>query len=147
MRVRGEWFACVDGTVRPTVIVEVRSASGTPISERFLIDTGADDTVFTWALFERLGLPHELPVGVSYVGVGGEQPCVLVRTMLTFRGVDREYGNIHARFAAFASSIAASDLSVLSRDVLDQFHLLVSRSQNEILLLKGDHSYTVVKHP
>jgi hypothetical protein len=49
-----------------------------------------------------------------------------------FTGVARVQG----QFAAFTDP-AASDLSVLGRDVLDHFDLIVSKRRNDVLILAG----------
>ncbi len=36
---------------------------------------------------------------------------------------------------------AAADMSILGRDVLDHFDLLLSRRRNEVLLLATNHRY------
>jgi hypothetical protein len=38
---------------------------------------------------------------------------------------------------------AASDMSILGRDVLDHFDVIVSRRNNEVLLLATNHQYQI----
>jgi len=42
-----------------------------------------------------------------------------------------------------ATDAAATDFSVLGRDVLDNFDLIVSRRRQEICLLAGNHGYRI----
>jgi hypothetical protein len=49
---------------------------------------------------------------------------------------------VRGEYAGF-TDLAATDLSILGRDVLDLFHLMVSRPTNVILLLAGNHRIRV----
>ena len=40
----------------------------------------------------------------------------------------------------------ATDRSILGRDVLNHFDVILSRRQNEVLLLAPNHSYRVEEH-
>jgi hypothetical protein len=55
MEIRGEWYACNDGVVRPILRGEVLAASGNWEPVEFLADVGADRTVLTAPLFHALG--------------------------------------------------------------------------------------------
>jgi hypothetical protein len=49
---------------------------------------------------------------------------------------------IRGEFAAFIDP-RASDLSILGRDVLDNFDVIISRRRDEVLLLAPNHHYHV----
>ncbi len=49
---------------------------------------------------------------------------------------------MRGEFAAFTDPSAA-DLSILGRDVLNWFDLILSYPRKEVLLLAGDHHYRV----
>ena len=49
---------------------------------------------------------------------------------------------VHGEFAGFTDP-AATDLSVLGRDVLDNFDLIISRRRNEVLLIAPKHRYRI----
>jgi len=143
MRFVGEWFVCTDGVVRPTLPGYAADVVGTEHEERFLVDSGADATVFTAAFVQRLGLPFRLPQGgAGLAGVGGGQASVLVRTALSLYGHDGSPARIQGEFAAFTDP-AAADMSILGRDVLDHFDVIISRRNNEVLLLTTNHRYQV----
>jgi hypothetical protein len=143
MRIAGEWFVCADGVHRPTLEGSAADVAGKDCSERFLVDTGADATVFAAGFVQRLGLPQRVhPAGVGLQGVGGPQAYVLIQTTLTFRAEDGSVARFQASFAAFTDPNAA-DMSVLGRDVVDHFDLIVSRRRNEVRLLATNHSYQV----
>jgi hypothetical protein len=49
---------------------------------------------------------------------------------------------VRGEFAGFTNP-TATDLSVLGRDLLDNFDLIISRRRNEILLLAPKHQYRI----
>jgi hypothetical protein len=143
MRIVGEWFLCPDGMVRPTLEGRADDVTGSDCEERFLVDPGADATVFAAGFAQRLGLPQAAhPAGVGLAGVGGRQAYVLIRTTLTFRAEDGSPARFQASFASF-TDLAAADMSILGRDVLDHFDLIMSRRRDEVLLLATIHRYQV----
>ena len=143
MRIVGEWFACTDGVFRPVLEGCTADVAGRDCQERFLVDTGADATVFAATFVQRLGLPgRPPPAGIGLTGVGGSQAHVLVRTTLTLYGDDGSPARIQGEFSAFLDP-AATDMSILGRDVLDHFDLIVSRQRNEVVLLATNHRYRV----
>jgi hypothetical protein len=141
MRIVGEWHVGDDGTTRPTVVASVQAADGSLLGERFLIDTGADRTVLSADLLARTAL-SAASAGTTLAGVGGTQGHVIVRTALEIARDDGGTAIVRGEYAAF-TDLAATDLSILGRDVLDLFDLIVSRPRNEILLLAGNHQFRV----
>jgi hypothetical protein len=143
MRIVGEWFLCADGETRPVVAGCVPDSTGGERRERFLVDTGADRTVFAATFHGALNLPSTAPPpGVALAGVGGRPGFVVVRATLTLYAEDGSPARIQGDFAAFTDP-AAADLSILGRDVLDHFDLIVSRRCNEVLLLAVNHNYRI----
>lgn len=141
MRILGEWFAGDDGTLRPTASITVQSVDGQFIPDRFLIDTGADRTVFSADLARDLRLsPIQRSVPSALQGIGGEVSFQVVATALRLTRDDGTPVTIRGEFATFADTLA-TDSSILGRDVLDIFDLIVSRRRNEILLLATGHGY------
>jgi hypothetical protein len=142
MRIEGEWFECDDGVVRPTVRAHVHGAAGIVERERFLIDTGADRTVLNADFLQRLQLAGDPPpVGFGLAGVGGETAVQIVRTVLELSGDDGRPALIRGELSAFTSP-DATDLSILGRDVLDNFDVIISRRRDEVLLAPP-HEYQV----
>jgi len=143
MRIVGEWYLCTDAVIRPTVEGYLADATGVECDERFLGDTGADRTVLTAGLLASLSLPASTPpAGFALSGVGGQPGFVVVRTMLTLYADDGSPARLQGDFAAFTDP-AAADMSILGRDVLDHFDLIVSRRRNEVLLLAMKHQYRI----
>lgn len=147
MLIAGEWQLGLDGKIRPILPIQVIGAGGKPFDEAFLIDTGADCTAFTAGLLDRLNLPiHDPPPDHSLAGIGGGSPFVLVKTRLEFLLDDGGTGRFHGEFAAFTDP-ASADLSILGRDVLSHFDVILSRRRHEVLLLGALHRYTVSSGP
>jgi hypothetical protein len=143
MRIVGKWQLRDDGVARPIVRTQVRGGDGNLIAANFLIDSGADRTVFSAALLNRLQLPSEnAPPDFTLSGVGGTSGFILVTTVLEFHRDDGGSARVRGEFAAFIDP-AATDLSILGRDVLDNFDLIISRRRNEILLLAPRHRYQI----
>lgn len=143
MRIVGEWFVCDDGVVRPTVRVRVAGATGAYIREYFLVDNGADSTALSASLTTQLQLPAQPPPpGLSLQGISGASPFVVIATSLQLARDDGGWATIRGTFAALTDP-TATDLSILGRDVLDHFDVIISRRRNEVLLLGGNHHYQV----
>ena len=144
MVIAGEWIRHDDGVTRPFIEVKVAGADGTAFCERFLVDTAADRTVFSTALLHRLQvLGNHASPGVSLKGIGGSSPYLVVTTVLEFTRDDGGSFKGRGEFAAFTDP-AATDLSILGRDVLDNFDVITSRRRNAVLLLAGNHQYQVI---
>jgi hypothetical protein len=78
--------------------------------------------------------------GIS--GLGGTAPCVAVETTLH---LSRETGKpvaFKGQFTAVTDPIAL-DISVLGRDILDLFAVIVDRTHDVVCLLSQQHTYTV----
>jgi len=143
MLVTGEWQLRDDGVTRPIVRAKVLGVNGSLVSENFLIDSGADRTVFSAALMARLRLPAgNAQPGFALSGIGGTNEFVLVTTVMEFIRDDGGPVRVRGEFAGFTDP-TATDLSVLGRDVLDNFDLIISRRRNEILLLAPRHQYRI----
>jgi hypothetical protein len=143
MIIAGKWLVAEDGMPRPVVLVTVPGDGGQLYPEHFLIDSGADRTVFSADFATRLGLPLQLPLsGTGLMGVGGLSEYRLVKTSLEFSRDDGGAARVQGEFAAFTDP-QATDLSVLGRDVLNNFDFIMSRRRNEVLLLAPNHQYHI----
>jgi hypothetical protein len=142
MLVRGEWQLRDDGVLRPIVRARV-GGGGSPIPENFLIDSGADRSVLSAVLVTRLQVPtRSAPPGFILSGIGGTSEFVLVTTVLEFIRDDGGAVKVRGEFTGFTDP-TATDLSILGRDVLDHFDLVLSRRRSEILLLAPRHQYRI----
>jgi hypothetical protein len=76
-------------------------------------------------------------------GIGGASDFVVVATTLELTREDGVPVRVSGTFAAFTDP-TATDLSILGRDVLEHFDVIVSRRRNQVLLLAGNHRYQVI---
>jgi hypothetical protein len=143
MLITGKWLLCHDGVTRPVVRGNVEAADGSMVSETFLVDSGADRTVFSAGLVKQLALaPAAPPPGFNLAGIGGSQGIVVIATVLEFTRSDGGTATVRGTFAAFTDP-AAADMSILGREVLDNFDVILSRRRDELLLLAPNHQYRV----
>ncbi len=133
-----------DGETRPIILAEVQSREGTTVAEQFLNDTGADRTEFSQALLERLDLPFvDVPAGEQLHGISGAAPFVIVESVIELLRDDGGPARMRGTSAAFTDPLA-TDLSILGRDVLNHFDIILSRRNNEALFLSQRRSYQVI---
>jgi hypothetical protein len=143
MRIVGKWHTCQDGTTRPVVDASVTGAGGEPVLELFLVDSCSDCTVLSALLLQELRLtPEAPPPGLSLKGISGAGNYVVVNTVVELLHADGGPARVRGVMAAFTDP-KATDMSILGRDVLDHFDLIISRRSNEVLLLTGNHQYHV----
>jgi hypothetical protein len=127
----------------PTVKARVTASHGNVLVERFLVDTGADRTVLCAAFLASLGLPVQPPPpGFALAGVGGAQGFVVVNTVLELVADGNTQARIRGVLAAFTDPVAA-DMSILGRDVLNHFDVIISHRNNEVLLLTTNRHYHI----
>ena len=132
MRIVGDWFLFEDGESRPILRAKLQTGRGTMVTEQFLVDTGADRTVFTAALLQQLALPVEpAPADERMLGIGGAAAYVIVESAIELTRDDGGPAVVRGKFAAFTDPLA-TDLSVMGRDVLNNFDVVVSRPKNEV---------------
>jgi predicted aspartyl protease len=141
MKIEGSWPLCEDGAVRPVIYGEIQAADGSWKPSPFLVDTGADRTVLSAAILSTLNLPT-CASEETIAGIGGAAVSVIVET--TCRLLDENGGDVlfKGRFAAF-TEISALDMSVLGRDVMNLFALIIDHQRDVVCLLGQRHSYTI----
>ena len=133
MLICGQWLLCDDGVRRPIFRVEIESSTGSWIEAPFLVDMGADRTVFSAAIAAVLGLS---PAQASHqlLGVGGISASILLSTTIRFATDSGTKIVFRGDFAAF-TSLEALDMSVLGRDILNLFAVIVDRPQETVWLV------------
>lgn len=147
MVIAGEWSREEDGLFRPMVEICALTTGRETAFEPFLVDTGADCTVFSARLLAKLALPRDaLLAGSVLQGLGGRSGSVVIGATLVFGTADGRTGNVAGNYLATPEPTAL-DLSVLGRDVLDNFDVIVSRRRNEVLLIIGNDTYAVAGTP
>jgi Aspartyl protease len=145
MRIVGEWLLCDDGITRPAVRAHVQGVDGSLQRGVFLVDTCADRTVLGADLLEKLGFPiTRAPGGMILKGITGECDFVELNSIIVLTHDNGGVAHMRGQFAAFTDP-AATDLSILGRDVLNHFDLILSRRRNEVMLIAPNHEYRVVQ--
>jgi hypothetical protein len=141
MRLNGEWFACDDGDIRPIIRASILCGNGVWLPFEMLIDTGADRTVLSASVFDESKLPGLTPArGVG--GIGGAIATVVVNSQLRLARDDGRYAFFRGQYAA-CIDLDSLDMSVLGRDILDMFVLIVERRANVVAIIGQDHTYTI----
>ena len=141
MRIDGQWLWCDDGIMRPVISGEILAGNGSWEKSEFLVDTGADRTVFSAATLAKLGLqPVAMEEGIS--GVGGQADAVSVTTQIRLTHEDAGKVIFRGQYAA-VTELEALDISVLGRDIIDLFAVIVDRIHDVICLLGQRHHYII----
>jgi predicted aspartyl protease len=141
MRIDGQCLVCDDGVRRPVINGEIRAANGSWEKSEFLVDTGADRTVFSAATVARLGLqPFPMHEGLS--GVGGMASAVIIDTQMRLTREDAGKVVFRGQYAA-VTELAALDISVLGRDIIGLFAVIVDQLHDVVCLLGQRHRYSI----
>lgn len=143
MHVKGDWLVCEDGVIRPIVLGLARSASGQMIEVTFLLDAGADRTVFSAGFLRSLvPLQSSMAEQVQLAGIGGQVGSVTIDTSIGFTRDDGRVVTIRGPFAVFTESESA-ELSVLGRDVTNNFSVIYDYPNLAVALLAAPHYYEI----
>ena len=139
MRFNGEWLQCDDEVVRPIIRAEILAGDGAWRSFELLVDTGADRTVISANVLESLNLDAtESFAQIS--SVGGLVNSVTVVTHIRLTRDDGLQANFRGAYAACTDQDAL-DVSVLGRDILDMFALILDRRADVVAIIAGNHRH------
>ena len=109
----------------------------------FLLDAGADRTVFSTRFLNRL---RDLePLGSDQIllsGVGGKTTLIAIETAIAFPRDDGQLITVRGSFGVFTEGESA-DLSVLGRDVTNNFSVIYDYLSQIIALLAPPHVYEI----
>jgi hypothetical protein len=141
MLLKGEWLLCGDGVMRPVLHGEAEARDGSWAEVNLLVDTGADRTVFSAAALLELGL-EPLDVAEGLTGVGGRVSSVVVETRIQFTREDGVPIILRGRYAG-TTDPDTLDMSVLGRDIMNHFALIVDRPGDTVCLLGQAHRYVI----
>jgi predicted aspartyl protease len=141
MRFDGEWLDCDDGITRPVIRAEILTASGNWRAIELLVDTGADRTVISANVLEMLKLETTAPLD-RIAGVGGLVDSVNVNTQISLTRDDGRKAVFRGNYAACIDH-ESLDMSVLGRDILDMFAVIVDRRGVVVAIVGGQHRYTI----
>jgi hypothetical protein len=143
MRIDGRWHLFKDGVLRPVVDAAVQTSAGTLQPVMLLLDAGADRTVFDSTLRSfllSLALPEDETPELG--GIGGKVDCIFIQTGLAFVSVDGRRATVHGPFGVFGDP-DSSDVSILGRDVTNNFDVIYSYQKREVILLAPPHIFQV----
>jgi predicted aspartyl protease len=141
MQFNGGWYLCDDGIVRPIMRGDVLAGNGSWRAAEFLVDTGADRTVFSANVLEALAL-EATEAKEQIGGVGGVVDAVVVTTQIRLTRENANTVVFRGEYTA-CSNQEALDMSVLGRDILNMFAVIVDRTGNLVCLLGGRHRYRI----
>lgn len=141
MQFNGDWYLRDDGIIRPIMRGEILADNGSWRAVEFLVDTGADRTVFSTNVLEALAL-ETTEANESIGGIGGMVDVVVVATRIRLTRENAQKVTFRGEYAACTEQ-ETLDMSVLGRDLLDMFALIVDRPHNLVCLLSGQHHYQI----
>lgn len=147
MRIDGRWHLFKDGILRPVIDAAVQGPSGTLHTVMFLLDAGADRTVL-----DNTYLPLLFPLALSSEetpelgGVGGKVECVFIRSRLAFASAEGRRITVQGPFGVFGEQ-GSSDVSILGRDVTNNFDVIYSYPTRQVILLAQPHGFDVYLQP
>jgi hypothetical protein len=143
MRVDGRRHLFKDGVIRPVIDGVVQTPVGSWEPVLFLLDAGADRTVFDASfltLLSPLGLPAAQAPALG--GVGGPVGCLFVQTRIAFVRDDGKRVTVTGSFGVFTDP-TSSDVSVLGRDVTNNFDVIYSFLHQQVILLAPPHGFQI----
>jgi hypothetical protein len=147
MRIDGRWHRFRDGVLRPVVDAAVQTPSGTWQPVMFLLDAGADRTVFDNTFLSLLApLPSPQGKTPELGGLGGKVDCIFIQTRLGFARSDGKRVSVQGPFGVF-SDAATSDVSILGRDVTNNFDVIYSYSSRQVILVAPPHEFKIQALP
>jgi len=143
MRINGDWLLCEDRIMRPTVRAVVQTAGGVWAEGTFLLDAGADRTVFSADLLSLLRPLEKMETeSIQLAGVGGGVGSITVETVIGFKPDDGRRATVRGPFGVF-TEIESADLSVLGRDVTNNFSVIYDYPNQIVVLLAKPHVYEI----
>lgn len=143
MQINGKWLLCDDGEVRPVVQGIVRLADSQWLEVPFLLDGGADRTVFSARFLHWLNhLKISEPAQAQLAGVGGQANTITIQTTMGFYRDTGRPITVQGTFRVFTESESA-DLSVLGRDVTNNFSVIYDYPAQVVALLAKPHYYEI----
>ena len=142
MRVNGAWLPGDDGVIRPIVPGLLRLPDGQWLEVSFLLDAGADRTVFSADFFSLLEPLETASQRVLLSGVGGTTNSITIETAIAFARDNGRLITVRGSFGVFTEDESA-ELSVLGRDVTNNFSVIYDYPTQIIALLAPPHGYEI----
>ena len=105
------------------------------------MDTGADRTVLSANMLNGLDLPAREPEQ-KIGGLGGIVESVIVETVIRLTREDDLKVTFRGEYAG-CTNPEALDMSVLGRDILGLFAVIVDQPRDLVCMVGGRHTYTI----
>ena len=141
MLFRGEWLLCDDRIVRPIIRGEILSDDGSWCAAELVVDTGADRTVLSANILDGLDLPTREPEQ-KIGGLGGIVESVTVETVIRLTREEQLKVMFRGEYAGLTSP-EALDMSVLGRDILGLFAVIIDQPRDLVCMVGDGHAYTI----
>jgi Retroviral aspartyl protease len=142
MRFDGFWALGTDRILRPVLKGFVLDADGDLEDVIFMLDTGADRTVFAAETLKVLGKAWPELNNFQLEGVGGSTSVVSVDEVICFLNESTEPIPFRGPFLGFTDPNAL-EISILGRDLLNHFAVIVDRQADRVALLTKQTQYTI----
>lgn len=143
MRIEGRWLAGGDGVERPVFDGFIAAPGGALLPVSLLIDTGADLTVLSPAVAAQLdSVVQPARTDALAGGVGGTQDLYELAVDLLLPTTTGQRARIRGPLPVFLTP-GSLELSVIGRNLLDQFTLIYSRPQGTLLLLTPPDTFSL----
>lgn len=142
-RIVGRWHRFDDGEARPVVDARVLLPDGRWLDASFVLDSGADRTVLDASfreVFAGVAIPADDAPRLG--GIGGVVSAFFVNARLAFQRDDSEFIRVSGQIGVFTDP-TATDVPLLGRDVTDNFSVIYSFPNQQVLLLAPPHRYQV----
>ena len=141
MRINGEWRPDENGVLNPVLECELLTGLGEWVEVTFLIDSGAEQTVISSDILRRIDVPAQISLH-SLVGIGAASQVLTASTKLRLKLDSNSTVTINGPFAGLPEG-REGELSILGRDVLGNFAVILDRPGDAIALLHGRHRYSI----
>lgn len=107
----------------------------------FLVDTGADETVLSASIVDELGYSLD-GARVQLGGIGGVRESASIETRIRFTDDRGRKIAFRSEYAA-VTEMGVLDISVLGRDILGMFAVIVDRPGGMVALVGQRHRYWI----
>ncbi len=141
MRINGQWRRDENDVLTPVIECGLLAGDGEWLYTYFLIDSGAERTVISADILRQLDSPCHASLH-SLVGLGDSVQVLTVSTKLKFEPDNGSSIVVNGPFDGLPEG-REGELSILGRDVLGNFAIILDRPGDVIALLHGRHRYSI----
>ena len=141
MHIHGEWRLDESGVLTPVLDCKLLSGTGEWLDAGFLIDSGAERTVISGDVLRQLDAPTHVSLHFL-VGLGSSVQVLTVSTKLMLELDNGSSIVVNGPFDGLPEG-REGELSILGRDVLGNFAVILDRPGEAIALLYGRHRYSI----